>query len=790
MRSYKQLLITTCALAFGALAAGPALAQSAPGGSTEAGQDATRLDEIVVTARRVEERLQDVPLAITAIQGETLQELGVTQVSDLRQAVAGLMVTPAAGRTTSAIFALRGQRATDITITQDPAVAIYVDDVIVTPLAGGNLGLFDLANVQVLKGPQGTLFGRNTTGGAILYTTAAPTNELGGRLRLGYGNYGAQSGTGVLNLPVSDIFQLRGAIDYTKTDGFGEVIATPGAAPGPAVGRALGDRDELSLRLSAAFNPTDALSTLTTLYRSEAESGGPAYKLLNTPNPAGPGPFIFGAGFAPSIARAGALGPYNAESNVASGTSVEIEGVNHTSTLTLNDTLTFKTMLGYRHTQYSETLDFDGTGLPLLEPTNRTDVEQYSVEPQLQGEAFEGRLNFVAGVYYFQQKGFDGADNSRAFGRGTSVGGDVDNTSLSAFAQGTYALSDTLNVTAGLRYTEDRRNFITRSGNGSYNNLTTCNLRGTDGLPLPLTACRLEVDASFSEPSWLLSIDKSLSDETLIYASHRHGYRSGGFNLRATSNRDIGPFQPEIVDDIEFGFKNTVSLSDDWSLRSNLAAYYQWYKDIQRNVTALTDGQLNNSIRNAASANVYGAEAEFELRHGRDLSFSLNYAFVKPSYDSYPLLATVNGVAAQPADYSDRDFTYIPRHQLNFNVRYARDLNGGSQLVLVGGVYYQSEVFFSEEFQTRAQLLNALSPAARALAPADLKFGEDGYTLVNLRAELNNIGGSNVGVAIYGRNVLDESYIQGGSIFYTSLGIDTAVYGDPRTYGIELTYDF
>jgi iron complex outermembrane receptor protein len=298
------------------------------------------------------------------------------------------------------------------------------------------------------------------------------------------------------------------------------------------------------------------------------------------------------------------------------------------------------------------------------------------------------------------------------------------------------------------------------------------------------------VDASFSEPSWLLSIDKSLSDETLIYASHRHGYRSGGFNLRATSNRDIGPFQPEIVDDIEFGFKNTVSLSDDWSLRSNLAAYYQWYKDIQRNVTALTDGQLNNSIRNAASANVYGAEAEFELRHGRDLSFSLNYAFVKPSYDSYPLLATVNGVAAQPADYSDRDFTYIPRHQLNFNVRYARDLNGGSQLVLVGGVYYQSEVFFSEEFQTRAQLLNALSPAARALAPADLKFGEDGYTLVNLRAELNNIGGSNVGVAIYGRNVLDESYIQGGSIFYTSLGIDTAVYGDPRTYGIELTYDF
>lgn len=786
MTSHRHLLTGSCALAFSVLLAAPACAQSV----VQDDPSVSQVDEIIVTARRVEERLQDVPLAISAVQGERLEELGITQVQDLRQAVAGLQISPSAGRTQTAIFALRGQRATDATVTQDPPVAIYVDDVIVTPLAGGNLGLFDLENVQVLKGPQGTLFGRNTTGGAILYTTARPTSELEGRLRVGYGNYNARSATGVLNVPVSDTLRLRGAVDYIKNDGFGEVVATPGANPGPAVGRALMDRDEFSARLSAAFNPTDVFSTTTTAYYSDAATGGPAFHLFNPPNPAGPAPFIFGPAFQQAVDRANALDPYDAESNVPTGSTIEIYGLNHTNSLVLSDTLTLKTTLGYRSTDYKEVIDFDGTGLNLLAPTNITDVEQYTFETQFQGEAFSGRLNYVAGAYYYLQKGFDGGDGSFVFGAPGSVGGQVDNSSLSAFAQGSYALDDTTNLTAGLRYTTDRRNFVTRSGNGSYDNLTSCNLQAPDGTLLPLSACSIEVDASFAEPSWLLSVDKKLNEDTLIYASHRHSFRSGGFNLRGTSNDSIGPFQPEIVNDIELGLKNTLVLSPEWELQSNIAAYHQWYKDIQRNVTGISNGQLANTIENAASATVYGAEAEFELRRGRDFSVSLNYSFTKPEYDNYELLATINGVPGTLTDYSDRDFVYIPRHQVNFNARYARQLGAAGELVLSGNVYYQSDVFFSEEFQNREQLLEALSPAARAVAPANLKFGQDGYALVNLRAELANIGGSDVGVAVYGRNVFDERYLGGGSIFYNSLGVDQAVYGDPRTYGIELTYEF
>ena len=755
--------------------------------------------EIVVTARRVEERLQDVPLAITAVRGDALAERGVTDALQLREAVAGLNVTAAAGRTATPIYAIRGQRTADITVTQDPSVAIYVDDVIVTPLHGGNLGLFDLDSVQVLKGPQGTLFGRNTTGGAVLFTTKKPTDKLEGYLKAGYGNYDAKTLQGALNLPVAEGFSVRLAGDYTKTDGFGKIVAAPaGSVPDtyvqPGVGHAVRDRDELSLRLTSLMTPADWLTMTTTVYHSRADWGGPGFRLLNQPNPLGFAQLVYGQQLTDFYDRLQTYGDYDVESSIDPKSRIRLFGVNNSISVELSDDLTLKNIFGYRRTRYHESNDSEGSAIPLLDAFNVTNINQFSNETQLQGKAFDNRLSFILGVYFFDQKGRDFADGTVVFGNASSIGGDVHNSSFSGFGQATYALTDTLNFTAGFRYSVDRRRFDLENFTGTAAVPGSCNLGDAVGNPLPIDQCALPAKTSFARPSWLLSIDKKIGPDTLVYLSHRRGYRSGGYPLRAFDADSLAPFAPETVTDIELGLKSKMRLGDSWSLTSNIAAYYQWYNDVQRPQTLFVSvggrNQQANIIVNAAKAHIYGGEMELELRSGRFFSLGLNYAYVRPKYDDWPINATVGGVPLVPTNYKDRKFSNIPKHQINANIRISPDLGDVGELNLIGNVYYQSRVVFNDDFQNRAQLLEALSPAVAAVAVKDLRFGQNGYALVNLRAELNNIAGSGLSAAIWAKNVFDKRYATTGNIFYHSLGLDRFTYGDPRTYGFELKYEF
>lgn len=507
-----------------------AAASAAP--ATQPAEEAAGGD-IVVTARRTEERLQDVPLAVTAVRGEALQAAGVTQVMDLRQAVVGLNVSSASGRTATPLYAIRGHRASDITVTQDPAVAIYVDDVIVTPLHGGNLGLFDLANVQVLKGPQGTLFGRNTTGGAVLFTTAKPTGRLEGYVRLGYGNYATKTAQAVLNVPVAEWLRVRGGIDYTKSNGFGRVIAAPAAAnptnlPQPGIGAKVRDRDELSLRFTASMTPVDGLENTTTVFYSRAFSGGPGFKMFDPVNPAGLAKATYGAALDAAYARQQTMGDYDVESTINPVSRVRIFGVSDTLTAQLGDNLTFKSVFGYRRTRYIETNDSDGSILPIIEATNITNIDQFSFEPQLQGKAFDNRLTYILGAYYFDQKGRDFGDGSQTFGAASSIGGNLHNSSFSGFGQATYALGDATNLTGGFRYTVDKRAFDLENYAGSSAAPGACNLFDASGARLPITGCVLPVSTSFSSPSWLVSVDHKIGPDVMVYLSHRAGYRSGG----------------------------------------------------------------------------------------------------------------------------------------------------------------------------------------------------------------------------------------------------------------------
>ncbi|WP_394658479.1 TonB-dependent receptor [uncultured Novosphingobium sp.] len=766
----------------------PALAQDATPQPADA--PAPVSDDIVVTARRVSERLQDVPVAITAVQGGKLDSLGLRTVVDLRQAVPGLQVTYSAGRAATPVYMIRGQRADDTLLTQDQPITVYMDEAVLSPMQGSNLGMFDLENVQVLKGPQGTLFGRNTTGGAVLFTTAKPTNEFEGSVRLGYGNFDTKTATAVLNVPVNEQIRLRAALDYTKSDGYGRIVA------GANAGQRLFDRDELNLRFTAAIDPTDWLRTMTTVYHSRSDNGGVAFTLLDTPSPAGAAGFVFGQAMSDAYARAKTRSVYDSEDGRGTQFArTRVTGVIHTDTIELDDNLTFKNIFSYRRAKDETSNDFDGTLVPVLDSAGATYTKTYSEEAQLQGRAFDDRLNYIFGAYYYVLKGLDGAGIPRfgagniTFGQPSTVYGSVNNTSFSAFAQASYKLTDSLNLTAGLRYTTDKREATLTNGNFP---LTVCSFRDNAGVPLPANACFVDVEKSFSKPSYLVSIDHKFGEDTLVYLTHRYSYRAGGFNLRAaTVDAAQQSFKPETVKDLELGIKQSSNLGGGLRLTANLAGYYQWYNDVQKGVSVLqSDGNVGTVTQNAAKANIYGGEAELGLRYERLVELNFNYAYVKAEYKNYATLTTVGGVSAQPDDFSDRQFKYQPKHQINANLILTPDVGDIGQLSITANVYYQSKVFFSEDFQNRAQLIRRLAPGAVPFLPTDTVFGQKGYALVNGRIELGNISGSGFTAAVFGRNLFNKRYVDSAIPFQDSVGIDTGVYGAPRTYGAEVTFKF
>lgn len=779
----KAILVPSL-LALVVAATSPALAQT----SEEASRTPDN-DDIIVTARRVAERLQDVPVAVTAIQGEKLSSLGVTQAIDLRQAVPGLQITTSVGRSTSAVFAIRGQRAQDVLITQDQPISIYIDDAVVAPPQGSNLGLFDLENVQVLKGPQGTLFGRNTTGGAVLFTTAKPTSEFGGSLKVGYGNYDAKTATAILNVPVNEQIHLRGAVDFTKNNGFGRILA------GPSAGAKTFSRDELNFRFTVAVDPTDWLQTMTTFYHSRANNGISALKVLDSPNasPFSPPVFVFGQAALGAFARSRASGRYDFEgSRDRALFKTRVKGIIHTDTVQLDDNIDLKHIFAYRKVFDQNFSDLDGTGLPLLDSAGTTNTKVFSDEVQLQGKAFDSKLEYIFGVYYYSLTGTDGFglndDPVVQFGSPYIAAGRIKNTSFSGFGQATYNFTDTLSATAGLRYTVDQRKATLI--NGSFP-LTTCNFVDANGAVLEADRCSLSNSTSFAKPSYLFSINKKLNEDTLVYLSHRYSYRAGGYNLRADNTVDAAtPFRPETVKDVEFGIKAASSLGDI-RLTANLAAYYQWYSDIQKGVSVTgPSGRINTLTRNAAKAHIYGGELELGLRYERLIDLTFNYALVKAQYDEYNILGLVGGVSGQPVNYTNRLFQYIPAHQISGNLIISPDIGAAGELRLITNVYYQSFTYFGEDYQNRVQLLARLNPLVAATQPTDTKFGQPGYALVNGRVELNSISGTNLSLAVWGRNLFNKRYIENAIPFSDSLGFQTGVYGAPRTYGIEASYKF
>ena len=708
---------------------------------------ATNSDEIIVSARRREESLQDVPVAITAFSGDAVEQKGLRAVEDLRQVVPGLNIS--AQRRDDASFYLRGQGPGVFNPGQRnfTSVATYFAEV---PTEAAGAGMFyDLANVQILKGPQGTLFGRNTTGGAVLFEPARPEFALSGYVKAVLGNYSNREGEFVLNLPVvDDRLAIRLAGNIARRDGFTRSVRT---------GQRLDGRHYEAWRVSMLARPFDGLENLLILDGRDKDQSSTS-AILRQLNPAMP----VGQGMAALLAEQAAIGPRKTLIGVPLYDRGSVFGVTNKTTLELNDNLALKNIVSFRRNRTDRASDYDGTPFNtfLIEnvPSPRKwslGLEQFTEEFQIQGKAPSIGLTYLAGIYYeHATPGFPQELRQEVFGALSIRNFDSTDSSTALFAHGELSITDQLQLSGGFRYTWDRR----EASIAVYNVAGSCTQRvppGTGAITCPFAA-----RGNYKAPSYDATVQYSFNSNVLAYAAYRHGYKSGGLNLPSPAE-EFTRFQPEYVDEFEFGLKA------DWDigmpLRTNLAVFHDKYKDIQISSPVVIPGAgIISLVRNVASATNKGVEFEATLKPFPGLTLG---GFV--SYLDSASNVTVPGTAA------------VAGRQTAFQPKWKYGLNGQLAIPIASG----GELALSADFSHTGMAMSAeTNPALLTTYP--------GYGLLNLRAEVREIGGTGLDLALFANNVTNKTYMLGGIPLAGALGFESALYGEPRMYGVTMKYRF
>ncbi|MFS0737139.1 TonB-dependent receptor plug domain-containing protein [Sphingomonas sp. 1P06PA] len=742
--------------------------------------------DIIVTAQRRSEALERTPVAIAAVSGESLQKQAIISESDLQTAVPGLTVK--AGQTSNQLnYSLRGQTV-DAFSSSRPSVLPYFNEVQVG--GSGSTAFYDLQSIQILKGPQGTLFGRNSTGGAVLFTSARPTNEFEGYAAARVGNYDHYQAEGALNLPiVDDRVLLRVAGFWQRRDGFQYNIFNDSRLGNV---RRWNARGSLTLKPSESFNNTLVVdyarargnSISGVAYSGRPASAGPAFVPTNLfYSPAvdsvlGPGtwdaylarhPGVNPAGFDAEIAAQQQRGPFRVNLNAPNFHRSNILIVSNVSTLDIAEDTQIKNIIGYVHRRQQDAGEFDGTVFTADdngEVGRGGTLRQFSEELQLIGKAFDRKLDYVIGVYYSNER-----DNTRSLSRifefepfiPASIqinNGVTTNKTIAGYGQGTLDLSEMtgvegLGVTAGVRYSFEKVKFARKSDDFFITN--------------PNPAFVNPQKDTFKKASWQLGVQEQLNSNLLLYAVTRRSNRSGGFNYFAPpvpgfGNEAGGEYRPEIATDIEGGIKYRGNIGVP--IRVNLAVYNMWVKNIQRSNYVQIFGSLAGITVNVPKAEITGFELDGSINPTPWLTVggNLNYTDARftdnivsvlgnpaVAFETYPDTPKWSGVA-----YADANIPLNDRLRLN----------------LRGDVYSQSSTFFSSTGTT-------LNPGTQLPK----------YTVANFRIGVDDVE-AGWSLAAIMKNAFKETYFVGGVGFSSLFAVNTAVPGDPRTFLVEARFRF
>jgi len=794
----------------------------------------TTLEEIVVTARRREEVLQDIPVAVTALSADYLRVNNISEFESLGYHVPSFRVSTSNGTTNLPNISLRGQRPSEMQMATDPAVPMYFADVVMTPAHGSNLAMYDLESVQVLKGPQGTLFGRNSTGGAVLLTPRRPGDSFGGHIEAELGNHDLIKVEGAVDLPINDALKFRLAGRSIDRDGYQTNVADNALK-----GKKFWDEDSFGLRLTMDLDLGDLTSTIILshdendmlarlpiplAFNPQGSLGG----LYNSVHNGGLG--IGGPAVDDAIERQRRRDGMDIETDMLAAESVKNTFFANTTEYRLSDNLSLKNIIGFRKVDTTASNNADGMAVPLLgsitslsdrvtrnPPESRQDAEQFSEELQLLGTALDDRLDWITGLYWYRMKGSQttptqlmGANLdwpageapvpqlAPVWGRAQngvvqdSPRGDVKNESHAVFGQFSYALNDQWSFSLGARQTWDDRSITAR--NLTANPVTwqaECGMYGEDGARLPDDACGRRVDKSFSNFTWHTAVDYKPRDGMLFYGSIATGHRSGGFNMRGTDSFTLMPFDEEQVITYELGHKAEWNLGGQARLRTNLAVYLQDYEDIQKAQAILVDGVFGSAIVNAAKAEIKGVEFDVLFAPTANLALSFSWAHVDASYDEWDVQEQIgrDPVTGAPIviirDNSDAVFDWLPKSSLTGSIKYTLPLDPR-----VGDISATASVYWQDDMYTYTEYKRWLDLNWSRLDDIWETRKVDGYAVWNLRLDWRSVHGSGVDIAVYINNVADEEPIVGGNNNLNTLGLATAVLGPPRTFGAAVRWNF
>jgi iron complex outermembrane receptor protein len=786
-----------------ALTAVPASAQSEKEVASESGAG---LEEIIVQARRTDENLQRTPVAVTAISAEGIKNLQLETAIDVARIAPGLSARGAGtGPSNVVTYALRGNAQNSPNSVTDPAVGVYLDGVYLARPISSNLGFLDVANIQVLRGTQGTLFGRNTTGGAVSFTTVQPGGEFEGYVKGELGNYDHRLVEGAATLPLQgEALSLRVAGRYTERDGYGKHVLSGG--PVGNIG------SDVSTRATLRIAPVSLPVTLTVSgeYLKSHDNG--TMTSLVAINPTGPLATLFGSlnpsqylqtkdNFHDNFGN-----PTNLPKNLSDERNYsEAYGFTGTLKADLGD-VKLQSITAYRSSVSGNTLDLDATPANVVVFEMAYNQHQFTQELQLSGDT--GKLEWILGGFYFNESGVERSESYALYniplfnGLSLSPSGrnltDYTSESIAAFAQGNYNITDKLRLTAGFRYTWDTRTAINRGVNNirgvpefifnparpavpTVIQPNTCRVGANAGTTPPIL-CADPLKAKFSYPAWVFGLDYQINPDVLIYAKTGGASLSGGFNVRPTP---VGreSFNPEDVRDVEAGLKGQFLNN---RLQTNVAVFHVWRKGAQNIVNGIVNGGLSQFAQNSGEVRSYGVEFEFRAIpwEGMEVRGAASRLWSKYASGSFIDLGT-NGTF----DRSNEVVAQTPEWTLNIGATQDVDVGVGTLSLHADYSFLDSRNFGQETADltnpalTPAQISQRLDQVALANAFGTLPS----YNLVNARVALK-FDDPGLEVALWARNLFEEQYSHQLFNSYRQLGFVVHNPGPPRTYGVTASF--
>jgi iron complex outermembrane recepter protein len=730
------------------------------------------IEEVVVTARRRSESLQEVPIAISAIDQETLQRQGVQTLTDLQFLVPSAYVSEYAHGSGQQFFSLRGQSESGLNTGGGagggPAVVGYFSEV-PTQMSGPGL-YYDLQSVEVLNGPQGTLFGRNTTGGAVLFEPRRPDLQgIEGYGQVLGGDYRRAEGQGAINIPLIDgTLAIRIAGQIGSREGYTRDVNT---------GEEYDNRHFQAARVGVLFQPSEQLENYFIANYVAFNEHGPG-TILDAANPNNP---FIGTGILAYLNSQNARGIRETALSVHELDQETYYNLINKTRLDLGNSVTLRNIFSFSRQLARRDDDEDGTTLPLLDSLGSTpgtylvDDGTLTEEVQLQGKSLGESLSWQTGLFY-EDDYTPGASNHTytqdvvllpIFSNTDRT--DIGGTSLGAYGQGTYKLDSLLSglsVTAGYRYTWDHvyEGYSQSFGAKPFYPAPGDFCSSRAGV---YPNCWVDAGARHGGSSYTFGFDEQLSSATLLYLTTRQGYKSGGFNIVAASvgatNSPFFTFGPEKVQDVEFGIKS------DWTLaavtgRTDIALFNSWLSNAQVNTSGLVDNLQEAVTANAARAIVRGIELQNILRPTSFSELTLTYSYLDAYYLHY--------VTPLGQDLTSLPYAYTPRNKGSISARLQLPLSGSvGDLWLGANFTYQDQVFAG---------FTTIDPGS--YLPS--------YGLMGLRADWERIWGSGVNAALFATNVANKAYRIANEDLYSTIGTSTTLYGEPRMFGASVRYQF